>query len=86
VVIEEYNMTNFKDINEALEAFNNGEITWDTLVELHSVYDVAYEDATNYGFVGVGKISFACSILQDYQGMNVDPMRIPQLYTDEDFT
>ena len=79
-------MTNFKDINEALEAFNEGEITWETFSELHEVYEEAYNEAKIYGFVGVGKISFACSILQDHQGMNTDPIRIPQMYTDEDLT
>lgn len=81
-----YNMTNFKNINEALEAFANNEITWEKFTELKEVYDEAYKDAINYGFVGVGKISFACSLLQDHQGMSVDPIRIPQMYTDEDFT
>lgn len=79
-------MTNFKDINEALEAFNESEITWETFSELHKVYEEAYHEANLYGFIGVGKISFACSVLQDYQGMNTDPIRIPQMYTDEDLT
>ena len=46
---------------------------------------MAYGDAPEYGFVGVGCISFAEAMLQDHQGAVVEPIRIPTLYTDEDF-
>ena len=46
---------------------------------------MAYEDATEYGFVGVGRISFAESMLQYHQDGVERRIRIPTLYTDEDF-
>ena len=79
-------MVLFNNIEEALQGVKDGHITWERLVELKEVYDDAYEESAEYGFVGVGKISFANLMLQDYQGMDTDPIRIPMMYTDEDFT
>ena len=79
-------MVLFNNIEEALEGVKNEIITWERFIELKNEYDRWYEESSEYGFVGVGKISFANAMLQDFQGGNVDPIRVPQMYTDEDLT
>jgi hypothetical protein len=75
----------YKTETELTKALLNNEIPHELYVELLEVYHVAYGDAPEYGFVGVGRISFAEAMLQDHQGAVVKPIRIPTLYTDEDF-
>ena len=75
----------YKTETELTRALLDNEITHELYVELLEVYHVAYKNAPDYGFVGVGRISFAEAILQDNQGAVVGPIRIPRLYTDEDF-
>ena len=75
----------YKTEIELTRALLDNEITHELYVELLEVYHVAYGDAPEYGFVGVGCISFAEAMLQDHQGAVVKPIRIPRLYTDEDF-
>tara|TARA_R110000824_G_scaffold201113_1_gene385163 strand:- start:181 stop:498 length:318 start_codon:yes stop_codon:yes gene_type:complete len=75
----------YKTETELTRALLDNEITHELYVELLEVYHVAYKNAPDYGFVGVGRISFAEAILQDNQGEVVGPIRIPRLYTDEDF-
>ena len=75
----------YKTETELTRALLDNEIPHELYVELIEVYHVAYEDATEYGFVGVGRISFAESMLQEHQDGVVRRIRIPTLYTDEDF-
>ena len=75
----------YKTETELTKGLLNDEITHELYVELLEVYHVAYGDAPEYGFVGVGCISFAEAMLQDHQGAVVKPIRIPTLYTNEDF-
>ena len=70
---------------EVVEARISKEISTERFYELLGVYMEAHEEAPEYGFVGVGCISFAEAMLQDHQGAVVEPIRIPRLYTDEDF-
>jgi len=70
---------------EVVEARISKEISTERFYELLGVYMEAHEEAPEYGFVGVGCISFAEAMLQDHQGAVVEPIRIPTLYTDEDF-
>ena len=70
---------------EVVNANLSGEISTERFYELLGVYMDAEEEAPEYGFVGVGCISFAEAMLQDHQGAVVEPIRIPRLYTDEDF-
>ena len=75
----------YKTETELTRALLDNEITHELYVELLEVYHVAYKNAPDYGFVGVGRISFAEAILQDNQVAVVGPIRMPRLYTDEDF-
>ena len=75
----------YKTETELTRALLDNEITHELYVELLEVYHVAYGDAPEYGFVGVGCISFAESMLQYHQDGVERRIRIPRLYTDEDF-
>ena len=75
----------YKTETELTRAVLDNEIPHELYVELLEVYHVAYGDAPEYGFVGVGCISFAESMLQYHQDGVERRIRIPRLYTDEDF-
>tara|TARA_B110000858_G_scaffold64635_1_gene74894 strand:+ start:396 stop:725 length:330 start_codon:yes stop_codon:yes gene_type:complete len=75
----------YKTRKEVVNANLSGEISTERFYELLGVYMEAEAEAPEYGFVGVGCISFAEAMLQDHQGAVVKPIRIPTLYTDEDF-
>ena len=75
----------YKTEIELTRALLDNEITHELYVELLEVYHVAYGDAPEYGFVGVGCISFAELMLQHHQDGVERRIRIPRLYTDEDF-
>jgi hypothetical protein len=79
-------MKTYYSIEEALNGVTAGEITWERLLELKDVYDDAYKVSGEYGYVGVGCITWACRALQEYQGMQTPEIEVPVLYTDEDFT
>ena len=74
----------YKTETELTRAVLDNEIPHELYVELLEVYHVAYGDAPEYGFVGVGCISFAESMLQYHQDGVERRIRIPRLYTDED--
>ena len=75
----------YKTRKEVVDAHLSEEINNTRFLELIGVYMDAEEEAPEYGFVGVGCISFAEAMLQDHQGAVVKRIRIPRLYTDEDF-
>jgi hypothetical protein len=79
-------MVLFNNIEEAIQGVKDGHITWEKLLELKEVYDDAYKVSREYGYVGVGCITWACRALQEYQGMQTPEIEVPTLYTDEDFT
>ena len=75
----------YKTRQEVVEARISKEISTERFYELLGVYMEAHEEAPEYGFVGVGCISFAESMLQEHQDGVVRRIKIPRLYTDEDF-
>jgi hypothetical protein len=79
-------MKTYYSIEEALNGVTAGEITWERLLELKDVYDDAYKVSGEYGYVGVGCITWANRALHEYQGMPTEEIEVPVLYTDEDFT
>ena len=79
-------MKTFNTIEEALKGVTAGDITWERLLELKDVYDDAYMVSKEYGYVGVGCITWANRALHEYQGMPTEEIPTPALYTDEDFT
>ena len=76
----------YKTRKEVVDANLSGEINTERFYELLGVYMEAEDEAPEYGFVGVGCISFAEAMLQEYQDGVVRRIRIPQLYTDEDLS
>ena len=75
----------YKTRKEVVDAHLSEEINNTRFLELIGVYMDAEEEAPEYGFVGVGCISFAESMLQYHQDGVERRIRIPTLYTDEDF-
>jgi glutaredoxin-related protein len=78
-------MKTYYSIEEALNGLKAGEITWERLLELKDVYDEAYKFSKEYGYVGVGCISWADRALHEYQDIPTAEIEVPVLYTDEDF-
>ena len=76
----------YKTRKEVFEARIYKKIDSSKFTELVNVYMDAIEDAPEYGFVGVGCISFAEAVLQYHQDGVVRRIRIPQLYTDKDLS
>ena len=70
---------------EVVEARISKEISTERFYELLGVYMEAHEEAPEYGFVGVGCISFAESMLQEHQDGVVRRIRIPTLYDEYSF-
>ena len=76
----------YKTHKEVVDANLSGKINTERFYELLGVYMEAEDEAPEYGFVGVGCISFAEAMLQEYQDGVIRRIRIPQLYTDEDLS
>jgi len=75
----------YKTRKEVVDANLSGEINTERFYELLGVYMEAYEEAPEYGFVGVGCISFAESVLQEHQDGVVRRIKIPTLYDEYSF-
>jgi|14BtaG_2_1085337.scaffolds.fasta_scaffold45413_5 hypothetical protein len=75
----------YKTETELTKGLLNDEIPHELYVELIKVYHEAYEEAPEYGFVGVGCISFAESMLQYHQDGVERRIRIPTLYDEYSF-
>jgi len=75
----------YKTRKEVVDANLSGEINTERFYELLGVYMEAYEEAPEYGFVGVGCISFAEAMLQEYQDGVVRRIKIPTLYDEYSF-
>ncbi len=75
----------YKTRQEVVEARISKEISTERFYELLGVYMDAEEEAPEYGFVGVGCISFAESVLQEHQDGVVRRIRIPTLYDEYSF-
>ena len=75
----------YKTRQEVVDANLSGEINTERFYELLGVYMEAEDEAPEYGFVGVGCISFAEAMLQEYQDGVVRRIRIPQLYDEYSF-
>jgi hypothetical protein len=75
----------YKTETELTKGLLNNEIPHELYVELIKVYHEAYEEAPEYGFVGVGCISFAESMLQYHQDGVERRIRIPTLYDEYSF-
>ena len=75
----------YKTRKEVVNANLSGEISTERFYELLGVYMEAHEEAPEYGFVGVGCISFAESMLQEHQDGVVRRIRIPTLYDEYSF-
>ena len=75
----------YKTRKEVVDAHLSEEINNTRFYELLGVYMEAHEEAPEYGFVGVGCISFAESMLQEHQDGVVRRIRIPTLYDEYSF-
>ena len=75
----------YKTETELTKGLLNDEIPNELYVELIKVYHEAYEEAPEYGFVGVGCISFAESMLQYHQDGVERRIRIHTLYDEYSF-
>ena len=75
----------YKTRQEVVDANLSGEINTERFYELIGVYMEAEDEAPEYGFVGVGCISFAEAMLQEYQDGVIRRIRIPQLYDEYSF-
>ena len=75
----------YKTRKEVVDANLSGEINTERLYELLGVYMEAEDEAPEYGFVGVGCISFAEAMLQEYQDGVVRRIKIPTLYDEYSF-
>ena len=75
----------YKTRKEVVDANLSGEINTERFYELLGVYMEAEDEAPEYGFVGVGCISFAEAMLQEYQDGVVRRIRIPTLYDEYSF-
>ena len=67
----------YKTEKELTDGLLNDEIPHELYVKLIKVYHDAYEEAPEYGFVGVGCVSFAESMLQYHQDGVERRIRIP---------
>ena len=79
-------MVLFKNMEDLLQGVIDGTIQVEKFKELGDVYEEAYTVSKEYGYVGVGCISWAERALQEYQGMQTKAIPTPVLFTDEDFT
>jgi len=75
----------YKTRKEVVDANLSGEINTERFYELLGVYMEAEDEAPEYGFVGVGCISFAEAMLQEYQDGVVRRIKIPTLYDEYSF-
>ena len=75
----------YKTRKEVVDAHLSEEINNTRFLELIGVYMDAEEEAPEYGFVGVGCISFAESMLQYHQDGVERRVRIPTLYDEYSF-
>ena len=75
----------YKTRQEVVDANLSGEINTERFYELLGVYMEAEDEAPEYGFVGVGCISFAEAMLQEYQDGVVRRIKIPTLYDEYSF-
>ena len=75
----------YKTETELTKGLLDNEIPHELYVELIKVYHEAYEEAPEYGFTGVGCISFAESILQYHPDGAEGRVRIPTLYDEYSF-
>jgi len=79
-------MVLFKNMEDLLQGVISGTIQVEKFKELGEVYEEAYTVSKEYGYVGVGCISWAERALLEYQGASTKPLPQPVLFTDEDFT
>ena len=75
----------YKTETELTKGLLSDEIPHELYVELIKVYHEAYGEAPEYGFTGVGCISFAESMLQYHQDGVERRIRTPQLYDEYSF-
>ena len=75
----------YKTETELTKGLLNDEIPHELYVELIKVYHEAYAEAPEYGFTGVGCISFAESMLHYHQDGVERRIRIPTLYDEYSF-